>query len=78
MQPTPTAAEFEERLSELREVKLKLPLRHHVTLHSLKLLKNQSISDLVADALDSYFDKTSVPAPSAAVSIDRAGADGSA
>lgn len=61
MQPTPTAADFEERLTELKEVKLKLPIRHHVSLHSLKLLRNQSISELVASALDAYFAKTAVP-----------------
>lgn len=61
MQPTPTGADFEHRLSELKEVKLKLPLRHHVSLHSLKLLRGQSISDLVAVALDAYFTRTAVP-----------------
>jgi hypothetical protein len=61
MQPTPTAAEFEGRLTELKEVKLKLPIRHHVSLHSLKLLRNQSISELVASALDAYFSKVAVP-----------------
>lgn len=61
MQPTPTAADFEGRLTELKEVKLKLPIRHHVSLHSLKLLRNQSISELVATALDAYFAKNVVP-----------------
>jgi len=61
MQPTPTAADFEGRLTELKEVKLKLPIRHHVSLHSLKLLRNQSISELVASALDQYFQKSAVP-----------------
>lgn len=61
MQPTATAADFEDRLAELKEVKLKLPLRHHVSLHSLKLLRNQSISVLVATALDAYFSKSAVP-----------------
>ena len=61
MEPTPTGADFEDRLAELREVKLKLPLRHHVSLHSLKLLRNQSISELVAHALDAYFAKVTVP-----------------
>ncbi len=62
MQTTPTAADFEERLLELKEVKLKLPLKHHVHLHSLKLLRNQSISELVANALDAYFNKSGAPA----------------
>lgn len=67
MQATPTSADFEARLSDLKEVKLKLPLRHHVSLHSLKLLKNQSISDLVAVALDAYFAKGHVPGPASGV-----------
>ena len=62
MEPTPTGAEFESRLAELKEVKLKLPLRHHVSLHSLKLLRNRSISELVANALDAYFMKYSLVA----------------
>lgn len=61
METTPPGAEFESRLAELKEVKLKLPLRHHVSLHSLKLLKNRSISELVANALDAYFNKHKMP-----------------
>lgn len=66
MSPIPPGNSIEDRLAELKEVKLKLPLRHHVSLHSLKLLRNQSISTLVADALDVYFAKASVPAARAA------------
>lgn len=73
MQTTPTGADFENRLSELKEVKLKLPLRHHVSLHSLKLLRSQSISDLVADALDAYFAKGPIPAPTAGAGGPAAG-----
>ena len=65
MEPTSTGADFEGRLAELKEVKLKLPLRHHVSLHSLKLLRNESISELVATALDAYFQRAAVPAPTA-------------
>lgn len=38
-----------------KEVKLQLPLRTHVSLHSLKLIKNQSIRDSVIRALDQFF-----------------------
>lgn len=64
MEITPTAAQMEGRLQELKEVKLKLPLRHHVSLHSLKLLRNESISDLVSGALEAYFARTPLPTPS--------------
>jgi hypothetical protein len=76
MQPTPTAADFEGRLTELKEVKLKLPIRHHVSLHSLKLLRNQSISELVASALDAYFSKTAVPRAGPAGPVMGPAADG--
>lgn len=77
MEPTPNAADFEHRLAELKEVKLKLPLRHHVHLHSLKLIKNRSISELVANALDAYFAKNHVPAAGSGEQIPAAaGAQG--
>jgi len=44
-------------LNELKEIKIKLPLRFHIKLHSLKLLKKQTISDSVIAALDDYFTK---------------------
>lgn len=42
--------------SESRELKVKVPLSMHVHLHSLKILTGRSISDVVTDALASYFD----------------------
>ncbi len=42
---------------ELKELKVKLPLRHHIKLHSLKLVKKEPISDTVLKALTDYFDK---------------------
>jgi hypothetical protein len=41
--------------SQIKEIKLQLPLRTHVNLHSMKLLKNQSIRASVVAALDRYF-----------------------
>lgn len=40
---------------ELKELKVKLPLRHHIKLHSLKLVKKEPISDTVLKALVDYF-----------------------
>jgi phenylalanyl-tRNA synthetase alpha subunit len=45
----------EHAWQQSKEVKLQLPLRTHVSLHSIKLLKNQSIRDSVIVALDQYF-----------------------
>lgn len=51
-EPQPTQAAL---LEKVKEIKLQLPLRTHVSLHSLKLLKNQSIRDSVVVALDRFF-----------------------
>lgn len=51
-EPTLTPTELFEKL---KEIKLQLPLRTHVSLHSIKLLKNQSIRDSVVVALDRFF-----------------------
>jgi hypothetical protein len=50
-QPQLGANEF----AQIKEIKLQLPLRTHVNLHSMKLLKNQSIRDSVVAALDRFF-----------------------
>jgi hypothetical protein len=42
---------------ELKELKVKLPLRHHIRLHSLKLVRKEPISDTVMKALTDYFDR---------------------
>jgi hypothetical protein len=44
-----------EGIASSKEVKLQLPLRTHVSLHSMKLIKNQSIRDSVVRALDQFF-----------------------
>jgi len=38
-----------------KEVKVKIPLGHHVKLHSLKVLTGKPICDAVREALDMYF-----------------------
>lgn len=43
------------RLSEAKEIKVRIPLDYHIKLHTLKVLKGQSISDTVEIALQKYF-----------------------
>lgn len=38
-----------------KEVKVKIPMGHHVKLHSMKVLTGKPISDAVKEALDLYF-----------------------
>jgi len=38
-----------------KEMKIKLPMRHHVHLHAMKVLTGKQICDTVAEALDAYF-----------------------
>lgn len=39
-----------------KEIKVKIPVEYHIKLHTLKVLKGQSISDTVEKALTRYFD----------------------
>lgn len=39
-----------------KEIKVKIPVEYHIKLHTLKVLKGQSISDTVERALTRYFD----------------------
>ena len=41
-------------LDGVREMKVKIPLRLHVSLHSLKLLSGRQISEIVTEALVTY------------------------
>lgn len=41
-------------LDGVREMKVKIPLKLHVSLHSLKLLSGRQISDIVTEALLAY------------------------
>jgi hypothetical protein len=38
-----------------KEIKVKIPVGYHIKLHTLKVLKGQSISDTVEIALQKYF-----------------------
>ncbi len=56
----------ETPLSRIKEVKVKLPIRYHVRLHSIKVLSGKQISATVAEALEDYFRDQN---PMAAVSM---------
>ncbi len=42
-------------LNALKEIKVKVPVRHLLSLHFVKITSNQNISDVVSDALSEYF-----------------------
>lgn len=44
-------------LSEPKTLKVSLPARLHLKLHSLKILSGTTISDTVEEALDEYFEE---------------------
>lgn len=48
---------------ELRELKVRLPVNLHIRLQSLKITKGVTISQVVLDALESYFEKLGAPGP---------------
>ena len=39
-----------------KEVKVKIPVSHHIRLHSMKVLTGKQISDAITEALDAYFE----------------------
>lgn len=42
-------------LNALKEIKVKVPVRHLLSLHFVKITSKQNISDVVSDALSEYF-----------------------
>jgi len=42
-------------ISRAKEVKVKIPVSHHIKLHSMKVLTGKQISDAITEALDAYF-----------------------
>jgi predicted DNA-binding protein len=46
----------DDQLAEDKQLKVKLPLRMHLRLHSVKVLTGQNISEQVAEALAEYLD----------------------
>ena len=43
------------KLDSGKEIKVKIPVGYHIKLHTLKVLRGQSISDTVEIALQKYF-----------------------
>lgn len=50
-----------QRFESGKEIKVKIPVGYHIKLHTLKVLKGQSISDTVELALAKYFETHSWP-----------------
>lgn len=50
-----TEAKTVGRMESGKEIKVKIPVGYHIKLHTLKVLKGQSISDTVEIALAKYF-----------------------
>lgn len=50
-----------ERPDSGKEIKVKIPVGYHIKLHTLKVLKGQSISDTVEIALEKYFQTHAFP-----------------
>lgn len=42
--------------TKLKEIKVRIPVEHHIKLHSIRLMMEQNISDTVQKALETYFD----------------------
>lgn len=47
--------EDEDTIDGEKQLKVKIPVRMHVRLHTLKILTGETISDTVAEALEAYF-----------------------
>jgi len=70
-------------LNDLKEVKVKLPVKQLLRLHYLKLTTNKNFSDIVAEALVSYFGEPAgggdgAPEAPLVADPDAAGATGAA
>ncbi|MEA3201390.1 MAG: hypothetical protein QOE90_2818 [Thermoplasmata archaeon] len=50
-----------QRAEHGKEIKVKIPVGYHIKLHTLKVLKGQSISDTVEIALERYFQQNRFP-----------------
>ena len=43
------------------DLKVRIPVKYHMQLHTLKILRGKSLSDAVTEALDEYFAKNPSP-----------------
>lgn len=48
--------ELDEELDEDKPMKIQLSMRHHLMLHSLKILTGRTIAEIVDEALERYYD----------------------
>ena len=56
-----------DQLGEDKEIKVRIPMQQHIQLHTLKVLRGQSISTTVKAALEAYFvGLAAAPGPRAA------------
>jgi len=44
-----------------KDLKVRIPVKYHMQLHTLKILRGKSLSDAVTEALDEYFAKAPLP-----------------
>ena len=47
----------------LKELKVRIPVAHHVKLHQLKILRGKNMGDAMQEALDAYFASIRPPLP---------------
>ena len=47
--------------SQNKDLKVRIPVKYHMQLHTLKILRGKSLSDAVTEALDEYFAKAPLP-----------------
>lgn len=50
----------EEEMEASKTMKVQIPTRLHIKLHSLKILSGQNISETVEEAVESYFETNDV------------------
>jgi hypothetical protein len=44
-------------LAEIKPIKLQLPLQYVLALHRMRIVGNRSVSEIVEQALENYFDE---------------------
>lgn len=51
------AFEKDQDLDALKEIKVAIPVAHHLKLHALKITENRNISETVSAAVEAYFER---------------------
>ena len=46
----------------MKELKVNIPVKYHLQLHSLKVMEGRQIHGVVQEALDQYFERLKSPA----------------